>query len=928
VVIEGTRIGAATDRDGNYRLDRIPPGTYTVIARFIGYESIRKSVRILGGEELTLDFQLLSTVVGLDEVVVTGTAVATEKRQLGNSISTVSAQELEMSGSPAIDRALSGKFAGVLVQQNSGNPAGGVSVRLRGVATILGSADPLYMIDGVIVNNDSPELLNLGGSAQNRLVDIDPNDVDRIEIVKGAAAAALYGSRANNGIVQIFTKRGRYGTPQISYSTSLQTSHIRKTLEVNEYPFDKRVGDATAKPVTRYDWQDYMFRSALGSEQSLSISGGAGGTRYIASGSYTANDGIMKGVSYQRANAHLGIDHTINEWMSLTLDARYIRSGSHEIPNGGLPANWGAIPGFLFGPNTFDPRPDPVTGVYPHLGAFENPVEVVDLYDYQQKVNRFVSGTKLVLNPMEGLTAEYVLGYDTYNQSATAFIPVGTSAPGYANGLARRAERDFYAVNNDMNISYRTFLMPEVQSTTSVGGTVQYENASTFSAQSSDLSPVAQIVPGGATQSIGEFRSEQSVYGFFAQETIGLWGRLFVTAAGRVDASSVFGKDNRWQFYPKVSASYVISDESFWKNSGFSNYVPSLKLRAAGGESGGLTAIGPYDRFTTFPSVTYDNKPGVIPSSQLGATNVKPERQRGMEFGFDAGFLSNRLALELSYYTQHTKDLLLTRSLAYTTGYSTQLENVGTLDNKGYEFLIRGVPFDGDIRWSATLVYAANKNEVNDIEGGVRTLPDSYSITAAVNGQPLGVFYGSNFQRDAGGNIVYDAAGLPVRSTTNKVIGDPNPKYTTSLTNEVQIGKQWSFRIQFDAVVGNKTFNFARRIGIYPVYGTLKDYELELKGQYPAGYNNRVFGIYENWIEDGSFVKLREVSVSYILYPTEWGLRSLMISLVGRNLLSIDNYSGYDPEVNIGGQRTGTRGFDFGEVPIPRSFSIKLTANL
>lgn len=927
IVIEGTRFGAATNQDGYYLIDRVPPGSYTVAARFLGYEPAKKTVNVVAGSEAATNFELTPTVLGLDEVVVTGSGIAVEKRQLGNSIATVNSLDLEMSGSPALDRALSGKFAGVLVQQNSGNPAGGVSVRLRGTATISGDADPLYIIDGVVMNNDSPVLINLGGGAQNRIVDIDPNDIDRIEVVKGAAAAALYGSRANNGIVQVFTKRGRHGTPQVSYSTVLQTNEVRKTYEVNEYPFNKRFDDPTRTAVQRYDWQDEIFRRAWGTEQHLSISGGSAGTRYVASGSFISNQGIINAVSYERTNVRLGIDHALTDWMNISADARYVRSNSNDIPNGGLPSNWGALPGFVFGPNTFDPRPDPVTQTYLR-GAFENPVEVIDKYKFGTKISRFVGSTKLIVTPFEGLSVDYTLGYDTYNQSASAFIPPGTSAPGYANGFSRRAQRDFFQVNNDMQVSYRTSLSPSIKSTTLVGGTMQYENALNFSAQSTELSPVSQIVTSGAQQSIGESRSEFSIYGAFAQQTIGISNRLFLTAAGRVDASSVFGTGERTQFYPKLSASYVISDEEFWRDMPLQEYVSSVKLRAAMGESGGLTAIGPYERLTTYPSTTYDGKAGVVPSTQIGASDIKPERQREIEFGIDMGFLSNRVALEFTYYTKHTTDLLLSRSLAPTTGYSTRLENVGTLDNKGVEIMLRAIPLDGDIRWSTSLTYASNKNKVDGIEGGLRILPSSYGICAAINGEPLGVYYGSNFARDASGNIVIDAAGLPVRSTQNKIIGDPNPDFTTSFTNEVQVGTSWVFRAQVDAVIGNDAINFSRRIGAHPTYGTLKDYEKELTGELPAGYGLRVFGIFENWVEDGSYIKLRELSAAYTFHPTEFGIRSLTVSLIGRNLFSIDDFTGYDPEVSIGGQSTGTRGFDFMEVPIPRTYMLKLSATL
>ncbi len=376
-----------------------------------------------------------------------------------------------------------------------------------------------------------------------------------------------------------------------------------------------------------------------------------------------------------------------------------------------------------------------------------------------------------------------------------------------------------------------------------------------------------------------------------------------------------------------MSADYVLSEENFWKNSFLAKYVPTLKLRGAFGESGGLTAIGPYDRFTLYPPVSYDGKSGLIPSAQLGASDVKPEREREFEVGTDLSLLSDRIGVEFTYYRRSTKDLLLTRSLSPSTGYSSALINVGTLDDWGTELLLRVIPIDGFVRWTSTVTFASDRNKIRNVPGGLLQLAFGFGIAAAVDGEPFPVFYGSAFQRDANGNIVYDANGIPQRATQNKVIGNPNPKFIGSFINEVNIGRDWFIRLQFDAVFGQDVFNFTRRLGDYPAFGTLVDYQKELEGSLPAGYNKAVFSIFENWIENGSYVKLRELSVSKTFYPKFFNISSLQVSLIGRNLLVFTKYSGYDPEVNVGGQRTGIRGFDFVEVPIPRSALLKLAFN-
>ncbi len=926
IVVQGTQYGTITDDDGVYFFSiPAPEGEITVEAYYIGYRTGRQKVTQTTGT-VTVNFVLKLDAVKGDEVVVTGTSVATARKQLGNAISTVEFREVRESGARSLDQALAGKVPGAIVQQNSGNPAGGISVRLRGTGTVLGSADPLYIVDGVIVNNESPVLLRLGGYAQNRLVDINPEDIERIEVVKGAAAAALYGSRANNGVVQIFTKRGRQGRPRITYSAKMMINSLRKRFPVNMYPY-KMQGDSLV-PAQRYDWQDYIFETSPGTEHYLSVSGGTPTTSYFASGSYFANGGIVSNSSFKRVSARLRVDQILNTWANLTLSGNYIYSWSHEIPNGGLASNYGALTGFIFGPNTMDIKPDPVTGKYPKP-ILANPLEVIERFDFNQRVNRFIGNARLMLTPFKGWSMDYTLGIDTYNQDATAFIPIGTTAPGLANGFSRHATHGVLQLNNDLNIRYQTMLGSSLSSTTLVGGTMQYERFQDLATEAKDMSPVVQITPGGATQAIGESRAERVIYGFFAQQTFGFRNRLFATVAGRFDASSVFGENERWQFYPKASLSYLLSEEGFWKNGATGKYLPYLKLRASLGESGGLTAIGPYDRFTKFVPVSYDSKSGLIPSTQLGAEDIRPERQRELELGADFGFWDNRIGLEFTYYDQYTTDLLLFRSIAPSTGFTTKLENVGTLKNKGIELLFRGILLDKPkFKWNTTVTYARNRNEVNGIEEDILRFASGWGLVAAANGYPLPVFYGTKFERNPDGSIKLDDDGLPVKAAERGIIGDPNPDFTGSWINEFRFFKNWSLRAQLDVVWGQDVLNFTRRLGSLYVFGTSKDYEKELKGELPPGYNKRVFSIFEHWIEDGSFIKLRELSLTYTWYPQFSGVSSVRFSLIGRNLFSWDDYQGYDPEVNVGGQRTVVRGFDFVEVPIPRTIQFGISVDL
>ncbi len=923
VQIADTQFGVATDTDGQFEFSAaISPGTYTLMVRFIGYRAKEIEVEFADEPEIDLGtLELQSDMLGLDEVVVTGTTVPTERRELGNTISSVRGDDIELSGSSALDAALSGKVPGAQVNMSSGRPGGGVSVRLRGTSTVLGAAEPLYVVDGVIVNNDSPELIDIGGGSTNRLADINPNDIERIEVVKGAAAAALYGSRANNGVVQIFTKRGVEGIPSFSYNSRFTMDQIRNTLDVNEHP-----EDAAGNPVERYDHQDNIFRTAYGTEQSLSVSGGTEGTRYYISGSFLNNQGISDGNDYQRSSGRVRLDQDIFDWLDVSAGAYYAYSQTNEVPHGGVLADYGALTGFIFGPNTYDPSPDE-EGNYPADGVLANPQEVIDRYDFDNEVSRFVGDFTATLTPFANTSIDYTLGYDTNTQTGKAFIPTGVVTPGQETGFSRRSTREVVQVNNDLNVRYTTNLTDQIESRTLLGGTLQYESRENIVGESSDLTPFIQVSPGGAEQTLGESRSEIVVMGAFLQETLNIADRFFVTAAGRFDASSVFGEEDRWQFYPKISSSYLISEEDYWRGSFLDNIFDQFTLRASIGESGGLTAIGPFDRFTTYSSVAYDGLTGFRPSTTLGREDISPERQREIEVGTEFSMLNDRIFVDFTYYDQHTEDLLLERSLAPTTGFSTALQNVGTLDNRGVEIQLRLLPIDRpDLNWTSTFNYSANRNEVDGVEGDVMIMPGAFGQVATKNEEPLGVFYSTQFERDADGNIVKDADGIPQAGDVG-VIGDPNPDFIASWINEVNINDRWNFRAQFDASYGNDVFNFTRRLAALPAFGTLDDYEKELRGDLPEGYNAATFNIFENWVEDGSYIKLRELSASYSLYPELWGLESIRLSLIGRNLFSIDDYSGYDPEINVTGQSTVVRGFDFVEVPIPRSISFAINMN-
>ena len=991
VLLGDAGLGTATGADGTFRL--VTPaasGTAELTVSFVGFRSLVRSVTLTGGPVDAGTFSLAEDALRTDELVVTGSGVPTERRQLGNTIASISAADLQDANPVSVDQALAGKVAGAVVTQNSGDPAGGISIRLRGAGTVAGSSDPLYIIDGVIVDNSSAELIDLGGTAQNRLVDLNPADIERVEIVKGAAAAALYGSRANNGVVQIFTKQGRTGEPRVTLQTSVSTNGVRETIPVNLVPFaapvDPAAPDAERETVERFDYQDDIFRQALGTEQYLSVSGGAGGTDYFLSGGHLVNQGIIDGTLFRRFNGRFRIGQRLAPTFKVSAGASYANSRSDDVPNGGLATDYGALTGFIFGPNTTDPQADEVTGVFPDIGFNANPLDVINNFDFSQLTNRFTGNVQGAWTPLQNLSVTGVFGLDTYNQRGLALIPVGNTTASEASGLSRRADRNATLLNGGLTARYNARPTGGLESTTVAGLDVQGERFTTLGLSSRNLVTGIPTTNGGGEREPGEFRSEQNIFGAFLQETLGIQDQLFLTGAVRVDASSVFAEENRWNVYPKLSASYDVP--------GLSGTLSTARVRASVGQTGGLTAIGPYDRFTSLETSAYDGDRVLVPSTQLGNQDIKPERQTEVEAGLDLGLFGGRLGVELTGYLQNTDDILLFTALAPTTGFDTRLVNAGTFENRGAELLVRALPVSTPgVQWTSTLTFATNRGTVDlnpdvaeDLDATV-TFGDGFGLVSQLDDQPFGTFYTTPFARneagqilgiaydptncdgdgapgclalDADGNpvvvpgeldenrILRDASGNPlyaIKGDGPAIIGDPNPDWTGSWTNELQIGDRLSFRAQLDASVGADVFNFTRRLGSLFVFGTTEDYGFELDGTAPIDYYRNstytspsgettaygTFSLFENWIEDGSFVKLRELSASYIVpaqYVRGLGLGGLRATVYGRNLFSLDSYSGYDPETNVGGQRNTVRGYDFVQVPIPRTFGLTLSATL
>lgn len=923
VTIQGTTIGTLTDASGNYTLiANLSAGTYTVNVTFIGRESARAEVQLAGQPAVRVPtLQLRETALELEELIVTGTAAPTSRRAIGNSVSSVDASDIEDTPATTIDQALQGKVSGAIITSNTGTPGGGVSVRLRGTSSIVGGAEPLYIVDGVIIDNNADQQINVGYRSNpiNRLADLDPDDIERVEVLKGAAAAALYGSRANNGVVQIFTKRGRAGEMQITAATRVSRSDLAKRIDFALTPVDP-----TGATVQRYDPQDLIFRDGYGSDTHVSVSGGADQTRFYMSASYLDTEGIMRASAHDKLNARLNLDQGFSDWFSISAGANYVRSNS-DLVISGEQGTGGLLTAIVFTPTTVDlAARNPETGELKNPAfVFPNPIEVIEKWDLPQTVSRFVGSFQARANPITDLSLEYRLGYDTYQMETRQSIPRG--GQWVSEGSATSANRNNILVNNDIVGNFIWAPSDALRMTTSGGLNHTFQRVDQLNASARDLTPLTRLVR-GAVQSASQSRTELTTIGFFGQQQAAVADRLFLTGALRMDASSTFGADERWQMYPKVSASYVVSEEPAFQDFGLT-WLNELRLRGALGYAGNQPPLGSaYSRISRYGTAVNVGRLGLVPLSAAGNPELKPERQREYELGVDVSAVSDRVGLSVTYYNQLTDDLLLSRLFAPSSGVGSVLDNVGSLSNKGLEIELNTINMAGrNFGWNTTVIYSRNENEVIELEGDPFYVGYGNRIE---EGQPLGVLYLPAYERDAQGNIVFEAEGLPARSPGRAIVGNPWPGYSASLRNEFTIGENLTASFLLDGQFGHEMWNQTARI--MDIFGAGPLYDRLLRGEVTQTQRARIQSIWEAYVEDASFVKLRDASLRYSVparFAQRLGANGMQVELQGRNLYTWTDYSGYDPEINMFGLLTVERGVDFAVYPNAREISLGIRLN-
>ena len=956
VTVNGTRIGSVTNANGEFTLADVPTGPRTITVRRIGYQPVTRDVVVTAGVNQLGDIPISVSAVNLSEIVVTGTGTATERRRVGTSIASVDSSLISRAEATSVDQALQGKIAGAQISQNSGMPGGGgISVRLRGTNSFISGSDPLYIVDGIIVDNSSAQLADLGirSNPQNRLADLNPNDIERIEITRGAAAAALYGSRANNGVVQIFTKRGNIGAPRYTLTSRYSINQLREQQPFNFYPYD-----ANGLPVSRFNYQNDIFRTSNGTENNLNVEGGSEGTRYYLSANFADDDGIMRATSSRRGGARVNLQQQLASKLVGNATANYI--GTHnEILPFGEQNDFGIMGSLFFAPTNIDFRP--VNGVYPlppTLGT--NPLLAIARIKSPQQIDRFIGSAKFTWTPLTQLLVDYNIGLDNVGFEQRQFVPRGAvlgTAPN-ATGRSQSVQQITQVINQDAVASYAWAPRGAFELRTTAGANYTGQKVRTTNAVANGLAPVGELVSAGSVFSAGQTEVELRTLGFYGQQEVAWNDRLFLTAAARYDASSTFAPSERWQLFPKFSASYVALSER-------PGNLNSLRLRTALGWAGSQPGIvNAYSQYITYAQLPFAGRAGFVNDITFGNPNLKNERAREWEVGAEAGLVEGRMGVDVTYYDRLVSDLLFFKPLPASTGFSRQFAPIGSMSNKGIELAVNTTNMDREnLRWTSMITYSRNRNLVESLD-----IQDFQSAGGYPNrirtGYPAGVFYGSYAARNCvTGALLLDSLGRYRRSnqtvdmgatlaarqalsggtcndSLNAIIGDPNPDFMASFLNEVTLAGRVRLRALLDGVFGNDIMNLSTRAQNAGIASNSKEFERELlpygdPRKLPPGFNARTQGIFEYWIEDGTFVKLREVAASYTLNHravTRYFRDGVELTLSGRNLVVWTDYSGFDPEINLFGTNAGglnsvqttaaDRGFDFGGYPIPRTWSL------
>jgi TonB-linked SusC/RagA family outer membrane protein len=918
VQVQGTTLGAATDAAGRFRITGLSGDQVTLEVRRLSFQPTTQVARV---GDLAVRIVLTEAAVELDQVVVTGTGIGERRRSLGNTVATIdAAQELERSAAPNLATLLQSRAPGVIIAPNSGRVGSGPTIWIRGRSSLSLSNEPIVYIDGIRVNNAANQgavASTLGaqnGQVASRLNDIAPEDIQDIEIIKGPAAATIYGTEAANGVIQIITKKGAAGPARWTVRTEQGAQWFRdpEGRITTNYARNTAGEIVPWNPIQQEkDRGTPVFSTGHTQSYHLALSGGREQLRYYLSGTFNDDEGIEPNNFGKTFSAHANVNAAASDKIDVGASLHFARSNVH------LGADGGVSP--LLGMSIGHPL------VFPNNRGFGfAPPEVPQqLYDNAQDINRFTGGTTVSHRPASWFAHRLTLGLDYTSDDSRAlerYAPpelrpfvAALGGPAAADGRITQTLRNHSYITGDYSGTATFAITPTLSSATSIGGQwvrKQLKN-STLSGQRFPAPGVETVsgttVAGTPTQEL----IVNTTMGMYGQQQLGWNDRLFLTAGVRVDNNSAFGEDLDWVTYPKVSAAWVISEESFW--SGLSNVVNTLKLRTAYGQSGqqpnSFVALR-----TVVNAPRANGLPGVTPGS-LGNPDLKPERGTEWEAGFEAA-LFDRLSLDFTYYTKRTKDAILTRQLAPSGGFAgDQTVNIGETSNSGIELQaqFRAITLER-FAWEIGGNISTNKDRIEDM-GGV---PSGAALFRNVEGYPILGFWTKRIAsatRDpathAVSNILCVAgpsggAPVPCAQALPIFVGTQTPKVLGNVTNTFSIGQRLTLYGMVDFKRGHRMLN--SNVANACAFGVCeaRHFPERFSTEYLAGIapSSTTAGVLDQFIQDASFVKLREISATYRL-PEQWvsraGIATATLTVAGRNLATWTDFTGPDPEVRYTG---------------------------
>lgn len=928
VTVQGTRLGAITDEQGRYAVD-LPGSAETLVFSLVGYRSIERAVEGAAVVDAVLRLDLLE----LDEIVVTGVATSVKRASLANSVGSVSASVLQAVPAQTLDRALNGKVSGLYISQNTGAPGGGINVNLRGTSTITGDTQPLYVVDGVIFDNSAIQsgidevtdatgggVVPEQGQPTNRIADINANDIENIEILKGASASAIYGSKATNGVVIITTRQGRPGKTRVQISQ--QIGYQTLSNKIGFRTFTPETAEAAlaggADLLARnghIDYEDLLYgRKGLLRETSVSASGGTNDTRFYVSGLVQDEDGIIQNTGYRKRSGRINITHDFGTRVRASVFTTLARTESDRSITGN--ENQGSTTlGFaqVFTLPFIDLRPDS-EGKFPD-GPGSNPLHTVQVFQNNELVNRFTgsgrvdwnlvqTGSTLLDLNLQGGADFYSLEHKVVSPPELQFEQAKDSA---IRGISVAGEVTSLSSNLALSLVHRFQTTSGIAFNTAAG--LQYE-----SREINDLHMFASglVVTQENIDQASSLRAEQDRLiqrerGFFIQEEVDLRGRIFLTAGLRADASSRIGDTGKYYTYPKVSGSIRLSEYDFWN--AVRSVASEFKIRAAFGRAGNLPGFNA--RFTSLVPENIDGLGGVLVPELLGNEAIEPEVTQEIELGFDVGLLDERAGLEFTFYNQNISDLILKNSLPPSSGYNAQFINAGKMRTRGVEASLTLTPISRPgLSWNARLNFGKTSSRITQLD------IDPFEVGGF--GLSLGQFLIEE------GKSPTTIVGLDASS--NKVeYGDENPDFVMSWINSLSV-KDFTFHFLWDWKSGGDVLNLGRFLS--DIGGTTPDLDTQ-EGMDRVSNPNLV----ERYVEDGSYLRLREIGLTYqvplaSLQRMNSSLSRLTFGIYARNLWTITDYTGYDPEVSQFGNVPIGRAIDALPFPPSRSFYFRVALGI